>query len=180
MAYWTFSDVFEEQGVAYSAFYGGFGLIAADNIPKASLNAFAALHHLGDRRIAIDSDSILATKLEDGGLAIALWNYAPPGGSGPNYTRDSAPPASVRTFDLELEHFGAMDEATVYRVDSNHGNSLALFDQMGRPGNLTKDQILKLQIAGAMSPPEHWKLKDGRITASVPPYGLLVLLIHKR
>ena len=180
MAYWTFSDVFEEQGVAYSAFYGGFGLIAADNIPKASLNAFSALHHLGDRRIAIDSDSVLATKLEDGGLAIALWNYAPPGGSGPNYTRDSDPPASVRTFDLELEHFGAMQAATVYRVDSTHGNSLALFDQMGRPGNLTKDQISKLQIAGAMSPPEHWKLNDGHITASVPPYGLVVLLIHKR
>ncbi len=180
MAYWTFSDVFEEQGVAYSPFYGGFGLIAPDDIPKASLNAFTALHHLGDRRFAVDSDSVLATKLPDGDLAIALWNYEPPGGSGPSYTRPSALPGSVRTFDLELKHFGATQTATIYRVDSTHGSSLALFDQLGRPQNLTRDQISQLQKAGSMSPPEHLKLKDGRITASVPPYGLEVLVIHKR
>ena len=29
MSYWTFSDVFEEQGVVKSPFYGGYGLIAA-------------------------------------------------------------------------------------------------------------------------------------------------------
>lgn len=180
MAYWTFSDVFEEQGVAYSAFYGGFGLIAPDNIPKASLNAFAVLHHLGDRRIGVDSDSVLATKLHDGGLAIALWNYAPPGGSGPSYTHQSALPGSIRTFNLQLEHFDGMQSATLYRVDSMHENSLALFDQMGRPENLTRDQISKLQNAGSLPPPEHLKFTDGRITVSVPPYGLVGLVIHKR
>ena len=44
MSYWSFSDVFEEQGVVRTPFYGGFGLIAADNIPKPSFNAFAMLH----------------------------------------------------------------------------------------------------------------------------------------
>ena len=37
MSYWTFSDVFEEQGVVKTPFYGGFGLLAEDSIPKASL-----------------------------------------------------------------------------------------------------------------------------------------------
>src|ERR1017187_5963078 len=32
MSYWTFSDVFEEQGVVKQPFYGGFGLIAAGGI----------------------------------------------------------------------------------------------------------------------------------------------------
>src|SRR2546421_3982145 len=35
MPYWTFSDVFEEQGVVKTPFYGGFGLIAAGGIPQA-------------------------------------------------------------------------------------------------------------------------------------------------
>ncbi len=61
MAYWAFSDVFEEQGVVRTPFYGGFGLIAADNIPKPTLNIFTLLHKLGDRRIAADSDSALVT-----------------------------------------------------------------------------------------------------------------------
>ena len=48
MSYWTFSDVFEEQGVVKTPFYGGFGLLAEDNIPKAAFNDFALLHRLGD------------------------------------------------------------------------------------------------------------------------------------
>ncbi len=180
MAYWAFSDVFEEQGVARSSFYGGFGLIAPNNIPKASLNAFRALHHLGDRRIAVNSDSVLATKLRDGGLAIALWNYAQPGGTGATYTRQSALPGEVRTFVLRVEHMGTTQAVTAYRVDSTHGNSLALFDAMGRPDDLTQEQIARLQKAGAMAPPEHMTVKNGRITTVVPPYGLVVLVIQKQ
>ncbi len=46
MSYWTFSDVFEEQGVVKEPFYGGFGIIAAGGIPKPSYYAFDILHHL--------------------------------------------------------------------------------------------------------------------------------------
>ncbi|EQD32410.1 glycoside hydrolase family 39, partial [mine drainage metagenome] len=52
MSYWTFSDVFEEQGVISTPFHGGFGLIAVGDIPKASFNDFTLLHWLGDLRLA--------------------------------------------------------------------------------------------------------------------------------
>ena len=39
MSYWSFSDVFEEQGVVKTPFYGGFGLVAADHLPKPALCA---------------------------------------------------------------------------------------------------------------------------------------------
>jgi xylan 1,4-beta-xylosidase len=51
MSYWSFSDVFEEQGVVKKPFYGGFGLIAAGGIPKPAFNAFALLHRLGEQRL---------------------------------------------------------------------------------------------------------------------------------
>ncbi len=51
MSYWTFSDVFEEQGVIKTPFYGGYGLIAEGGVPKAAFNAFAMLHRLGDQRL---------------------------------------------------------------------------------------------------------------------------------
>jgi xylan 1,4-beta-xylosidase len=44
MAYWAFSDVFEEQGVVKEPFYGGYGLIAEDGLPKPAFNAFKLLH----------------------------------------------------------------------------------------------------------------------------------------
>ena len=42
MDYWAFSDVFDEQGVVRTPFYGGFGLIAAEHIPKPAFNDFIA------------------------------------------------------------------------------------------------------------------------------------------
>src|SRR5580698_6005601 len=83
MSYWTFSDVFEEQGVVKTPFYGGYGLIAEGGIPKASFNAFALLHRLGEKRLQPDLRDALVTKRQDGTLAIARWNYAPPGESAP-------------------------------------------------------------------------------------------------
>src|SRR6202453_3577604 len=62
MSYWTFSDVFEEQGVVKTPFYGGYGLIAAGGIPKPAYNTFKLLHQLGDQRIALGSESALLTR----------------------------------------------------------------------------------------------------------------------
>ena len=47
MSYWTFSDVFEEGGVIKTPFYGGFGIVAEDGIPKPAFDAFKLLHKLG-------------------------------------------------------------------------------------------------------------------------------------
>ena len=82
MSYWTFSDVFEEQGVIKTPFFGGFGLMAEGGVPKAAFNAFAMLHRLGQQRSQPDLANALVTKREDGALAVALWNYAPPGTAG--------------------------------------------------------------------------------------------------
>ncbi|XWK70857.1 hypothetical protein RBB80_15125 [Tunturiibacter gelidiferens] len=55
-------------------------------MPKPSLNAFAMLHRLGDRRIKLENDDALATRSSDGAVEVALWNYAPPFGIGAAYT----------------------------------------------------------------------------------------------
>ena len=47
LAYWTLSDVFEEQGVIKQPFYGGYGLMAEGGVPKPAFNAFKLLHRLG-------------------------------------------------------------------------------------------------------------------------------------
>jgi len=179
MDYWTFSDVFEEQGVVRSPFYGGFGLLAADNIPKASLNDFRILHKLGDRRIAVDSESALATK-DDKGLAIALWNYAPPAGEGATYTMPSGSAGPAKTFDVELKGVPRNAAVEVWRVDQDHGNALKAFDAMGRPpGDLTQDQITKLRAAGALAAPEHMHLNDSKLQLIVPAHGLFVVTLER-
>ena len=175
MSYWSFSDVFEEQGVIKNPFYGGFGLVAEDAIPKPALNAFAMLHQLGNRRIRIDSDSVLATRRGDGALAIALWNYAPPFGTGATYT---PPPANIgpsKTFTVKINGASPNAPVQLWRLDADHGNVIKTFDAMGRPAFPTRDQITQLRAAAKPFPPQNLALTNGALTITVPPQGLVLI-----
>jgi xylan 1,4-beta-xylosidase len=177
MSYWTFSDVFEEQGVVRTPFYGGFGLLAEDDIPKPALNAFAMLHQLGDRRIPVDSDAALATTQADGSIIVALWNYAPPYGTGANYT---PPPANVgpsKTFHLQLDGIAQDVSGKLWRLDADHGNVIKAFDAMGRPAFPSRNQISQLRVAGEPSPPQQIMVKGGALNVTIPPQGLVVIKI---
>jgi xylan 1,4-beta-xylosidase len=180
MSYWSFSDVFEEQGVVRTPFYGGFGLVAADNIPKPALNAFAMLHQLGDRRIKLESENALATSSSDGGIEVALWNYAPPFGTGASYTPPPVNAGATKNFEVTFAGVASNAGVEVWRLDDDHGNAVKAFDSMGRPaGSLTRDQIKKLQAAGAMAPPEVVHLSNGHLQITVPEHGLALLMVKK-
>jgi xylan 1,4-beta-xylosidase len=175
MSYWSFSDVFEEQGVIKTPFYGGFGLVAEDGIPKPALNAFAMLHQLGNRRIKVDSDSALATRRSDGAIAIALWNYAPPAGTGAIYTPPPANLGPSRTFTVKLSGVSPNAPVQFWRLDADHGNVIKTFDAMGRPAFPTRDQITQLRAAGRPFPPQNLSLTNGALTITVPPQGLVLI-----
>ncbi|MHB1023558.1 MAG: GH39 family glycosyl hydrolase [Acidobacteriaceae bacterium] len=174
MSYWTFSDVFEEQGVVKTPFYGGFGLIAADNIPKPAYNAFAMLHELGNKRIQVSSDSALVTKRADGKLAIALWNYAAPYGIGAKYTPPPATLPASKHFTVHVE--GAPRNAAVklWRLDADHGNVIKTYDAMGRPAFPSRQQIEALKKAGQLPPAESLRLRNGTLHVDIPAQGLVV------
>jgi xylan 1,4-beta-xylosidase len=180
MSYWDFSDVFEEQGVTRTPFYGGFGLVAADEIPKPSLNAFAMLHELGDRRFAVEAKPVLATKRSDGTIAIALWNYAAPYGVGATYTPPPADLGPVNAFAVKVTGVRKDAPVKILRVDADHGNVLKVYDAMGRPSNPTREQIATLRTAGEAPEPEKASLKDGSLTVNIPAQGLVVLIVGKQ
>jgi xylan 1,4-beta-xylosidase len=177
MSYWTFSDVFEEQGVVKTPFYGGYGLIAERSIPKPAYNAFALLHKLGDRRIDVPSESALATKRADGTLAIALWNYAEPKETTADQPKglDSSQPA--KHFEIRIENAAARAVAKIWRVDSDHGNVIREYDLMGRPNFPTPSQIDSLKAAAQLPEPENLELRDGALEVTVPAQGLALIEI---
>jgi xylan 1,4-beta-xylosidase len=165
MSYWTFSDVFEEQGVVKQPFYGGYGLIAVGGVPKPAFNAFKLLHQLGTRRIEANSASALVTRRDDGSLAIAVWNLALP--------EERGLPKEVT---LAID--GAKGRrATISRVDGTNGSALAAYEAMGRPTYPTREQLTLLRRAAELPPPESKPLNGGRLTLTVPPHGLVLLQI---
>ncbi|HEY0306617.1 MAG TPA: glycosyl hydrolase family 39 [Acidobacteriaceae bacterium] len=168
MSYWSFSDVFEEQGVVKTPFYGGYGLIAENNIPKPALNAFAMLHELGETRLHVDSDSALVTRRKDGAIVAALWNYAPP----------SAEPVTGASKSFVLKLAGAGKHARITRLDATHGNVNPAFAAMGKPANPSQAQIIALREAGKPAAAEVRTLeKNGELKIDVPSQGLVVVEI---
>jgi xylan 1,4-beta-xylosidase len=163
MSYWTFSDVFEEQGVVKTPFYGGYGLIAVGSIPKPAYDAFQLLHKLGNQRIALGSDSALFTRRDDGSLVLAVWNYAPPDEVG-----------SSRTVTLRFKNTN-VGQALVWRLDTAHGDFHALYQKMGEPRYPTPSQIQELRAAAALKAPTKEELKSDELTLTLPAHGLAVI-----
>jgi xylan 1,4-beta-xylosidase len=170
MSYWTFSDVFEEQGVVKTPFYGGFGLIAAGGIPKASFNAFKLLHSLGTERLMNDSNSVLVTRKTNGSLAIAVWNLFLPEEAG-----------ATKTVTLELKGLAGRSRVTIQRVNRDHGSSIAEWEKMGRPAFPSRDQLKKLRTAGQLPAPEVRSLSAGNtaLSLTLQPHELALVEISK-
>jgi xylan 1,4-beta-xylosidase len=167
MSYWSVSDVFEEQGVVKQPFYGGFGLIAAGGIPKPAFYAFEVLHYLGDQRIANSNPNVLVTKAKDGALVVAIWNLVNPGDTG-----------SPKALELEFKGLNPAAEASVARVDDQHGDTFALYEKMGKPRYPTQAQIRQLQQEPRLPSPEQMHLTNGKLTIELPVNGLAVIRIQ--
>jgi xylan 1,4-beta-xylosidase len=163
MSYWTFSDVFEEQGVVKTPFYGGFGLIAAGGVPKPAFNAFKLLHQLGDERIELNSDGALATRDRNGSIVVAVWNYAPP-----------EKPGASKSITLKFQGVQAA-QASVSVADPEHGDIHPAYERMGSPIYPTPPQIRDLRKAAELTAPELRPLRNGELNLTVPPYGLALI-----
>jgi xylan 1,4-beta-xylosidase len=162
-SYWCFSDVFEEQGVVKTPFYGGYGLIAERHIPKSAFWAFQMLHNLGTTRLLVDSENALVTKRADGVIVLALWNYAEPGQSIPNRVFHLAVQGSIaRTYRLQM-------------IDANQGSGLKAWQDIGAPVSPTPEQVDAIRRASMPKPPQQEAIST---PVTVPRYGLALVEIE--
>ena len=167
MGYWTFSDVFEEQGVVKEPLYGGFGLLAERGLPKPAFNAFKLLHHLGNERIPVDSNIAIVTRRIDGSLVIALWNLFLPEEHG-----------QAKQVSLSIRGLTGSHHAVISRLDATHGSLLHAYEAMGRPQSPTLAEIARLRQAADLGSPETQDVEGGQLLIPLPPQGLAVIEIQ--
>ena len=167
MSYWTFSDVFEEQGVVKQPFYGGYGLIAEDGLPKPAFNAFKLLHQLGGERLENNSNNAIVTRRSDGALVIAVWNLFLPEDTG-----------TPKDFTIEIKGSSNNGHALVYRLDSTHGSLLNAYKEMGSPTYPTARRIDELRRAAELPKPESKSLSRGQLNLTLPPQSLALIEVR--
>lgn len=168
MSFWTFSDVFEEDGPIPKPFVGNFGLRAKGGINKPSFYAFSLLHQLGNQRLPNSSHDIIATKTAEGKLVIAAWNLVDPD------TRGAA-----RTIEFEFTGVPQSAHATVLRVDAMHSNALLQYAAMGSPVDPTPVQVEQLNRATALAPAEGLQLRNGVLELRLEENALVLLKVDQ-
>ncbi len=164
MSFWTFSDVFEEDGPIAKPFEGHFGLRAKGGINKPSYYAFALLHQLGDQRLANPSTNALVTRRPDGSLVIAVWNLVDPGKQGQT-VHDA----------ITFAGMPASSHVTIQTVDDSHGNVLPRYTAMGKPLDPTSAQVEQLNRETALPAPQPAVLQDGRLQLTLEPNALALI-----
>ena len=122
MSFWTFSDVFEENGPLPKPFIGMFGLRAEGGINKPSFYDFALMHQLGDQRLANESKNVIVTRQQNGDLTIAAWNLVDPDKQG-----------GPKSMEMTFSHVPPDADVSIQRVDDDHGNPLKKFAALGSP-----------------------------------------------
>lgn len=136
-SYWTFGDVFEEQGVPFTPFHGGFGLVADGCIPKPTFWTFAFYKKLQKSNgicVYRDEHCVILRK-PDGGYMGVGWN-----------------PVKSNTEDEKRFVLSLMAESGAYSlltktVDEETCNPLKVWHDLGEAANLTEGQKKLLQQA---------------------------------
>jgi xylan 1,4-beta-xylosidase len=172
-SFWTFSDIFEEQGFVSLPFHGGFGLLNLHGIPKPVYRAFELLHDVGTEQSLVDGlhetvDCSLIQK--NSSVTILLTNHTTPG-------------HSIETEEIEIRLQNAREPVAVYtrRIDDDHANPKRLWVEMGQPEYLDHKQVEQLEEASQMkTEKQRFTYDDGVLIlkTSLPSHAVAAITIE--
>ena len=136
-SYWTFGDVFEETGVPFSMFHGGFGMIANGCVEKPTFWTFKFFKQLKNKGIecAYRSENAIVMRKSGGGYCGAAWNFSMEGA------------ADELSLELCLDADNGEYSLITYTVDPVLCNPLKAWHDIGEPKTPDKEQLAIIKAA---------------------------------
>ena len=153
LSYWTFTDVFEEQGAGDTIFHGGFGMINYQGIPKPVFHGYRFMNALGDELLAQTSGAIVTRDQKSGRLTALAYNYpvevpySLPGTSSLAEADQMAAMGSARPLSIELSGLPPNAPVLIEILNQEHGNATRAWEEMGQPPTPTREQTEALRKA---------------------------------
>ena len=159
MSYWTFTDIFEENGPVFTPFHGGFGLLNLQGIRKPSFFAYRFLKQLGAQDVATNDPQSWVTRNADGSVQALAWDYTPivppTGQTDQSFYHNELPAASKGTLHIELNHLPAgRYRISSYVIGYGHNDAYTAYLHMGAPRQLTRQQVDQLNAVSTGQPEE--------------------------
>lgn len=128
-SYWTFGDVFEESGVPFTPFHGGFGLVANGGIPKPTFWTFAFFKALGKRKCILRTSNLVVVSDMDGEYRGVAWNSS---------LKRTGNELEIR---LRIPDYSCdVASLIVKTVDEETCNPLKVWHDLGEPSSLSAGQ----------------------------------------
>lgn len=190
IAYWSFTDVFEESQIPSSPFYGGFGLINREGLKKPAYYALLLLSKLGEY-VLEQGDGYVLTKRKNGSLQLLMYNYthvdqlfASGDWSGLSETSRYTvfEERGDLSFHLKLEGMAGPYKLTSYRLDRDNGSVFDEWLRLGAPTSLTEEELHYLRGKSGPAMRTEWisETLDFEQTVVVPPHGLMLVTFESQ
>jgi xylan 1,4-beta-xylosidase len=145
MSYWVFTDIFEEPGPRFEPFHGGFGMLTTQGINKPVFYAYQFLNQLGPTELVNQDAASIACKDEAGNIQVLAWDFTytlPDSTNNQQYYVRDLPSQSKGKLKINLN--GLPDgnySLLVYQVGYRINDAYTAYYDLGRPQQLTKDQV---------------------------------------
>jgi len=157
MSYWTFTDIFEENGPRLTPFHGGFGLLNYQDIKKPAYYAYSFLNKLGDTELASSDSSSIVTKDKNGNMQLLFWNFTitHPGDSvnDQTYYKRNLPAKTIAPIVVSINHIPAGKyKLQVYKVGYRANDAYATYFDLKSPDQLTRQQVDVIKQANNNKP----------------------------
>lgn len=136
-SYWTFGDVFEELGVPFAPFHGGFGLVAEGCIPKPVFWTFAFYKKLKDSEgeCVYKDDNVVILKHGKSKYLGVAWNSV----CGMEKVRFEKS-EEARKIRISLPVYDGGYSLLEKIVDEETCNPLKVWHDLGEPAYLNEEQ----------------------------------------
>ncbi|KAJ4212838.1 hypothetical protein NW759_011479 [Fusarium solani] len=163
IAYWTFTDVFEEEGAGIEPFHGGFGLVNLQGIPKPTFHAFKILQSLGDQILEYNkSDGAIVRNSKSGLLSALLFHYPPELKTSPPpaYKNRSVAHEAVSTGEPVRKSIliRGLRPGAVFKKETltpgGQGDVVSAWEKLGSPMHLTRETTEFLRSYATTLPTE--------------------------
>ena len=146
MSYWTFTDIFEENGTVPSAFHGGFGMINFQGLRKPSFYAYQFLNRLGDKELTSNDADSWTTRSKNG-VQILFWNFTPPitTESDQVFYKKDLPAKDFGKVQIKIADIPAGNyRLKVYKIGYQVNDVYTSYLKMGSPRDLKREQVKEL------------------------------------
>lgn len=156
MSYWVFTDIFEEAGPRFTPFHGGFGMLNIQGINKPVFYAYQFLNRLGNIELVNKDSASWVCKDSSGNLQALVWDYTytlPDSVNNQQYYIRDLPSGSKGKLKINVANVPNGNYALeVYKVGYRSNDAYSTYFSMGRPSQLTKQQVEQIKKQNDGSP----------------------------